>query len=164
MTLDPVHRLLRNLRVHHEIGKGKRDAKNDQDAADQETALGRYPRHVAKDAHFAVDGSRNDVCIERGGRGRKFIEAVDWNRRMWLTLQMDLASDQNGLTDELRAQLISVAIWVDKHSSAALRGEAEIDPLITVNRTIMEGLAVRPGAPDPSPGSRPSPVAGGLTA
>ena len=46
---------------------------------------------------------------ERGGRGRKFIEAVDWNRRMWLTLQMDLAHDQNGLPDALRAQLFATA-------------------------------------------------------
>jgi flagellar protein FlaF len=101
---------------------------------------------------------------ERGGRGRKFIEAVDWNRRLWLTLQMDLASDGNGLTDQLRAQLISVAIWVDKHSSAALRGEAEIEPLISVNRTIMEGLAVRPGAPEQAASARPAFAAGGTSA
>jgi flagellar biosynthesis activator protein FlaF len=102
---------------------------------------------------------------ERGGRGKKFIEAVDWNRRMWLTLQMDLASDQNGLTDELRAQLISVAIWVDKHSSAALRGDVPIDPLITVNRTIMEGLAPRAAAPqDAASAPRPTLAAGGTSA
>ena len=58
---------------------------------------------------------------------------------------MDLASEDNGLSDQLKAQLISVAIWVDKHTSAALRGEAKVDPLITVNRTIMEGLSVLPG-------------------
>ena len=82
---------------------------------------------------------------ERGEKGRPFIEAVDWNRRLWLTLQMDLASDDNAFPDELRAQLISVAIWVDRHSSAALRGEARVGPLINVNRTIMEGLAQSPG-------------------
>ncbi len=102
---------------------------------------------------------------DRGGRGKKFIEAIDWNRRMWLTLQMDLASDQNGLTDELRAQLISVAIWVDKHSSAALRGDQPIEPLITVNRTIMEGLAQRPKAQqEQAPAGRPAFAAGGTTA
>ena len=94
--------------------------------------------------------------------GKKFIEAVDWNRRMWLTLQMDLASDTNGLADELKAQLISVAIWVDRHTSAALRGDAEIDPLIAVNRTIMEGLA---GAPAQTQGpQRPAFAAGGTSA
>lgn len=75
---------------------------------------------------------------EDTGIGR--IGAVDWNRRLWFTLQMDLASAENGLPDELKARLISISIWVDKFSRMVLRGEAEIEPLISVNRTIMEGL------------------------
>ena len=94
---------------------------------------------------FALVTKALMTAEERGEKGRPFIEAVDWNRRLWLTLQMDLASDDNAFPDELRAQLISVAIWVDRHSSAALRGEARVGPLINVNRTIMEGLAQIPG-------------------
>ncbi len=75
---------------------------------------------------------------ESGGKDR--IGAVDWNRRLWFTLQLDLASAENGLPDELKARLISISIWVDKHSREVLRGAAEIEPLISVNRTIMEGL------------------------
>ena len=86
-----------------------------------------------------------------GQSGKEFISAVDWNRRLWLALQMDLASEDNGLSDQLKAQLISVAIWVDKHTSAALRGDAKGGPLITVNRTIMEGLAEIPGQVDAEP-------------
>ncbi len=73
--------------------------------------------------------------------GKEFHHALDWNRRLWLTLHMDLSSDENRLPDALRAQLISLAMWVDKHSSRVLRKEAELEPLITVNRTIMGGLA-----------------------
>ena len=73
-----------------------------------------------------------------------FFEAIDWNRRLWLTLQMDLATDENVFPDDLKAQIISLAIWVDKHSSRVLRGDATIDSLITVNRTVMEGLATVP--------------------
>ena len=79
-----------------------------------------------------------------GEKGKEFIAAIDWNRRLWLMLQMDLVSDENARTDALRAQLISVAIWVDKHTTSALRGDAKIQPLITVNRAIMEGLAKAP--------------------
>ena len=79
-----------------------------------------------------------------GEKGKEFIAAIDWNRRLWLMLQMDLVSDENGLADALKAQLISVAIWVDKHTTSALRGDAKIQPLITVNRAIMEGLAKVP--------------------
>jgi flagellar protein FlaF len=59
-------------------------------------------------------------------------------------LQSDLSADDNQLPDGLKAQLISLAIWVDRHSSKVLRGKAEVGPLIKVNRTIMEGLAGTP--------------------
>jgi flagellar protein FlaF len=68
------------------------------------------------------------------------VAAVDWNRRLWSTLQFDLADDDNGLPDDLKARLTSVAIWVDKHSSLVMKGEGKVDSLISVNRTIMEGL------------------------
>lgn len=79
------------------------------------------------------------IAANQGGAMDR-IGAVDWNRRLWLTLQMDLAASQNNLPDELKARLISISIWVDKHSRMVLRGDAEIEPLISVNRTIMEGL------------------------
>lgn len=60
---------------------------------------------------------------------------------IWLALQADCALESNLLPDETRAGIISLAIWVDKHSRKVLRGEAEIQPLIDVNRSIMEGLS-----------------------
>ncbi|MBM3570446.1 MAG: flagellar biosynthesis regulator FlaF [Alphaproteobacteria bacterium] len=74
-----------------------------------------------------------------------YIQAIDWNRRLWLTLQADLASEENKLPKELKAQLISLLIWVDKHSRKAMRGEETVAPLIEVNRAIMEGLRAKPG-------------------
>ena len=79
-------------------------------------------------------------------RDPEFFKAVDWNRRLWLTLQADLMHEDNGFSDSLKAQIISLAIWVDKHSRKAIRGDATLDALISVNRTIMEGLATVPGA------------------
>lgn len=66
---------------------------------------------------------------------------LDWNRRVWLTLQMDLANDENRLPDALKAQLISLAIWVDRHTTEVLQGKAQVAALVDVNRAIMEGLA-----------------------
>lgn len=81
----------------------------------------------------------------KGLKSPEFYKAVDWNRRLWLTLQMDLASNENRFPDNLKANIISIAIWVDKHSRSVLRGEGDLEPLISVNRTIMEGLATQPG-------------------
>ncbi len=71
-------------------------------------------------------------------RGR--IDALDWNRRMWSALGADCASEGNKLPDALRASIISLSIWVGKHTSAVIRREEEIDALIDVNRLVMQGL------------------------
>ena len=76
-----------------------------------------------------------------GMERENWAENLNWNRRLWMTLQLDLTNDNNQLPETLRAQLISLAIWVDRHTSLVLRGDGEIEPLISVNRTIMEGLA-----------------------
>lgn len=68
------------------------------------------------------------------------IDALDWNRRMWTALASDCASAQNVLPDAVRAQIISLSIWVHKHSSAVMRREEQIGPLVDINRIIMQGL------------------------
>ena len=88
--------------------------------------------------------SVREAATTKGLRSQDFYKAVDWNRRLWLTLQMDLASNENRFPDSLKANIISIAIWVDKHSRTVLRGEANLEPLISVNRTIMEGLSSAP--------------------
>jgi flagellar protein FlaF len=82
-----------------------------------------------------------ELMESKESQGTDFYKAVDRNRRLWLTLQIDLASEENLLPDELKAGLISISIWVDKHSAAVLRGQKDVEPLIDVNRSIMEGLA-----------------------
>jgi flagellar protein FlaF len=69
------------------------------------------------------------------------IDALDWNRRVWTALANDCASDGNALPQAVRAQIISLSIWVGRHTSAVMRREAKIDDLIDVNRAIMQGLA-----------------------
>lgn len=78
---------------------------------------------------------------DRGVRDNEMVEALDWNRRMWSTFSSDCGTEGNQLPDQLRASIISLSIWVSKHSSAVMRGTEEIDDLISINRTIMEGLA-----------------------
>lgn len=72
---------------------------------------------------------------------QQMIDAMDWNRRMWSTLSSDCGVAGNQLPKELRAQIISLALWVSRYSSEVARGKADIDALIDVNKAIMEGLA-----------------------
>jgi flagellar biosynthesis activator protein FlaF len=69
------------------------------------------------------------------------MDALDWNRRMWSTLAEACASPENELPHALRAQFISLSIWVSKYTSAVIRREDDIEALIDVNKMIMQGLA-----------------------
>jgi len=69
------------------------------------------------------------------------MDALDWNRRIWSTLAADCGQPDNGLPKPLRASFISLSIWVSKHTSLVIRNQEEIEPLIEINRMIMQGLA-----------------------
>jgi flagellar protein FlaF len=69
------------------------------------------------------------------------VDALDWNRSVWTVLLSDCAHPDNQLPPQLRASIISLGIWVGKQTSAAIRRQDEIQPLIDVNRLIMQGLA-----------------------
>ena len=69
------------------------------------------------------------------------IDALDWNRRLWSALATDCASPDNAMDKALRAQIISISLFVGRHSSAVMRGEEDFEPLIDINRSIMQGLA-----------------------
>jgi flagellar protein FlaF len=75
-----------------------------------------------------------------GAKGTSLIDAIDWNRRLWSTLAVDCMNDGNQLPKELRAQIISLSLWVTKYSSQVMQEGVSIEPLIDINRTIMQGL------------------------
>ena len=77
---------------------------------------------------------------------RKRAEVLDWNRRVWSAFAADCASDHNGLPDQLRASIISLSIFVSKETSDAMRGHVDLEALISINRTVMQGLAPQPEA------------------
>ena len=72
-------------------------------------------------------------------RGR--MDALDWNRRLWSTLATDCGQPDNAMTPQLRASIISLSIWVGKHTSLVIRNREDFEPLIEINRMIMQGLA-----------------------
>src|ERR1700690_1765445 len=75
-----------------------------------------------------------------GMNGGPRAEAVDWNRPLWRTLAADCMADRNSLTHDVRAKIVSLSLWVTKYSKEVTRKGAPLDPLIEVNRTIMQGL------------------------
>jgi flagellar protein FlaF len=74
------------------------------------------------------------------------IDALDWNRRLWSALATDCSDPTNSLPPPVRAQIISLSLWVNRHSSIVMRGEDDFEALIDVNRMIMQGLSSRTDA------------------
>jgi flagellar protein FlaF len=68
------------------------------------------------------------------------INALDWNRRLWSTLASACSDPTNALAPSLRAQIISLSLFVSRHSSAVMRREDDMEVLIEINRMIMQGL------------------------
>ena len=76
------------------------------------------------------------------------IDALDWNRRLWSALATDCADPDNAMGQSLRAQVISISLFVSRHSSVIMRGEDDFEALIDINRMVMQGLA------GPGPGAQ----------
>jgi flagellar protein FlaF len=69
------------------------------------------------------------------------MDALDWNRRLWSALATDCSDPGNVLAPGLRASIISLSLWVGRHTSQVIRREETIEPLIEVNRMMMQGLS-----------------------
>lgn len=69
------------------------------------------------------------------------IDALDWNRRLWSTLATDCSSPDNALPEAVRAQIISLSLWVSRHTGIAMRDPEEIEALIEINKIMMQGLS-----------------------
>ena len=76
----------------------------------------------------------------------QMVAAVHDNRQLWVTLAVDVADADNALPQDLRASIFFLAQFTEHHSQKVLRGEADLQPLIDINTSIMRGLRAK-GAP-----------------
>jgi flagellar protein FlaF len=73
----------------------------------------------------------------------KRMDALDWNRRVWSFMANDCMAEGNALPEQLRASIVSLSLWVGRYTSDVMQRHADIEPLIDINRTIMQGLAAQ---------------------
>lgn len=78
---------------------------------------------------------------DAGLRGARLMPALHRNRVAWSTFANLCAIPGNRLPADLRASIISIGIWVGKHTSGVMSGRDAIDDLIEVNRAILDGLS-----------------------
>ena len=77
---------------------------------------------------------------------KAYQDALRLNWRLWTIIQADVSSPENPLPPEIKSNIISLSIFVDRQTLSAL-GEpdpAKMDVLININRNIAAGLMQSP--------------------
>ncbi|MEE4345644.1 MAG: flagellar biosynthesis regulator FlaF [Paracoccaceae bacterium] len=99
----------------------------------------------ALEAHGDYDTTHNTAArLEILACGLR--DALAENQKFWAELKYDLSQPENGLSPNLRAGLLSIALWVDRQTSSIMGGQPGVMALAGVNRTIAAGLATTPAA------------------
>jgi flagellar protein FlaF len=70
----------------------------------------------------------------------RLCDAVHQNSRLWLTLLEDLSNPGNGLANDLKARLGSLAATSVRHGQRVVAGKASLGLLIDINRAVAAGL------------------------
>lgn len=69
------------------------------------------------------------------------IEALHFTRRVWIAFLDDLGSPENALPKELRANLISIGLWLLREADDIRMGRADnFEGLIEVSQIIRDGI------------------------
>jgi flagellar protein FlaF len=78
---------------------------------------------------------------EKGPQSREAIDALAYCRRIWAVFLEDLASPDNALPKQLRAEIISIGLWVIREAENIRLGKStDFKPLIEVTTALHEGL------------------------
>jgi flagellar protein FlaF len=81
------------------------------------------------------------VAEDKGPNSREAVEAIYFVRKLWGVFLEDLAKPENGLPAKLRADLVSIGLWVMRELEEIRQGRStDFKGLIEVSRTIAEGL------------------------
>lgn len=93
-----------------------------------------------------------------------FRAALRLNWRLWTIIQADVSSEESLLPDDVRQNILSLSVFIDKHTVNALAEPAgrKLRVLIDINRNIARGLMESAGEVDDA--GQETPVAPAATA
>ncbi|EAQ01974.1 hypothetical protein OB2597_20156 [Pseudooceanicola batsensis HTCC2597] len=63
------------------------------------------------------------------------------NLKLWSTIKHDLSQPENGLPVQLKAGLISLALFVERQTANCLGGSAGLGVLVQINQNLISGLS-----------------------
>lgn len=102
------------------------------------------PRNIEKRVFSRITGQLENLEDNpEKVLNQEYKDALWENQKLWMALRSDLVLPENSLPPQLKAQLISLGIWVDNHTQKVLKGQGKIQDLISVNKNIIAGLEGR---------------------
>lgn len=101
------------------------------------------PRDIEYQVFCKVTGAINRAATADPFDFKALAEALNENLILWRTLALDVVDEDNGLPDQLRAQLFYLYEFSQAHTQKVLRREANVTPLVDVNTSIIKGLRQR---------------------
>jgi flagellar protein FlaF len=98
----------------------------------------------AKDREKQLLSRSIDLLTEASAAGVNSMEAIEALRfvnRLWTTFIEDLGSPDNALPRELRANLISIGLWLLREAEEVRQGRSDnFEGLIEVSQIIRDGI------------------------
>jgi flagellar protein FlaF len=98
----------------------------------------------AKDRERQLLSRSIDLLTAAHSKGHKSMEAVEaihFLNRVWTTFIEDLGSSENELPVELRANLISIGLWLLREAEEVRQGRSDnFEGLIEVSQIIRDGI------------------------
>lgn len=78
---------------------------------------------------------------EKGPQSMEATQAIYFMNRVWTTFVEDLGSEDNELPQELRANLISIGLWLLREAEDIRQGRSDnFEGLIEVSQIIRDGI------------------------
>ena len=95
-----------------------------------------------------------------------YAAALKFNQLLWTIIQADVVDKENKLPPALKANILSLSIFVDKQTIKALADtkDRHLDSLISINKNLAEGLMTQPTLAEPAPARPPAATGAAVSA
>ncbi len=118
---------------------------NSSQAYQSSQKLGSSARQT--EAQALLETARMMDASINGENSDAYRAALRLNWRLWTIIQADVSSVENPLPDEIRQNILSLSVFIDKHTVNALAepSGSKLRVLIDINRNIAAGLMMNVG-------------------
>ena len=94
------------------------------------------------EAQALLEAARRLDAVSDGKDRDAYRTALRLNWRLWTIIQADVSSEGSPLPDEIRQNILSLSVFIDKHTVKALAEPdgTRLGILVDINRNIAAGL------------------------